>query len=336
MRAVTDTEPGNIGPSVFDTALRAARGAVDCSSIQSVYDRMLLSVESIPDRLVRAVGQRAASEMFVRMSVQGRPFDDGHLQDMESAAVRAATMSLQMGDAAPTIWAAIADVQDIAKIVYRSASESILLGAPVHAATVAVFEAAIRGVPPDDLDDAITDACNDLQDVAGRHDDRVAVLVQTLAIMINDDDVYPLTYQTAVRSAMKLSQDMAADRIVDEIVGNIFEGVYMALVAAAYANSDRYVFESGYDEALAAAFRLDPDYVRLSMTGETVFNDLSPNIDMDDPAVQRGISHTIRVALNYKGDPARRKMFMSAIEIDCGEAVSSGLINGIISLYDMA
>lgn len=56
MDAVADTEPGNIGPSVFDAAMRAAEGAVASSTIPPCYNRVRLSVQSIPDRLVRVAG----------------------------------------------------------------------------------------------------------------------------------------------------------------------------------------------------------------------------------------------------------------------------------------
>lgn len=38
----------------------------------------------------------------------------------------------------------------------------------------------------------------------------------------------------------------------------------------------------------------------------------------------------------YELDPAQWKMFMNAMDVDYKEAVSSGQINGIIALYDMA
>ena len=98
MEAVADTEPGNIGLSVFDAAMRAARGAVIDSAIPSCYDRVRLSVESIPDRLVRVAARQAASDLYARMPVRDRSAGGGRLLGrMKTAAVRAAKARLSVG-----------------------------------------------------------------------------------------------------------------------------------------------------------------------------------------------------------------------------------------------
>ena len=167
-----------------------------------------------------------------------------------------------MWDDGAAVRTAAADAREIAGLASETTSRMVLLGAPVHAAAVAVFEVAIRGVSPYDLADAVEEACNDLPEMARRHDALVVGLVGALSTMIAADAAYRQKYQTAVRGAEKLSRNEAADRIVDEITGNTFEAVYTALVASAYANSDGSAFESGYDEALTAACGVDPNRAR--------------------------------------------------------------------------
>ena len=334
--AVSDAEPGNIGPSVFDAAMRAARDAVSGSAIPSVYDRMRISVESIPDRLVQAAGQQAASDLLAGMPIRDRSVDGERLGDVMKAAVRAAKTRLGRDDAAATIQAAAADTRGIMGVVYESASKMVLAGSPVHAATVAVFEVAVRGVSPDDLANAIDDACDDLPETARRHGDMVVTLVADLSMLIAEDSAYLRKYHTAVRRAEKNSRSEAADRIVDEIVCNAFEAVYMALVAGAYANYDGSAFESGYDEALAAAFGVDLDRSSHEALSKMAAGGYIPGVDKDDPDMQREVVSAIKILLSYKGDPSRRKMLMSAMDIDYKTAATSGQIDGLISLYDMA
>ena len=338
MDAVADTEPGNMGRSVFDAAMRAAVGAVDSSAISSGYDRVRLSVQSIPDRLVRAAGQWAASDLFADISIQDKSGDGGRLLDrMKVAAVQAAKTRLEQEDAATTVQAAAADTQVIANIASGSTSQMVMIGAPVHAAAVAVFEVAIRGVPPDDLADAIKEVCNDMPEMARRHDDLIVNLVAALSIVIAGDTIYRRKYQTAVRGAEKISRNEAADRIVDEIVGNTFAAVYMALVSSAYANSDRSAFESCHDEALAAACGVDMDHNRRMVAGVMAASGISPGGNEEAYLdLQQNLAEIMGGLLSDEGDPARRKMFMNAMDVDYKAAVSSGQIDGIISLYDMA
>ena len=337
MDAVADTEPGNIGPSVFDAAVRAAEGAVASSTIPSCYDRVRLSVQSIPDRLVRAAGQWAAADLFASMSGQSKSDDGGRLLGrMRVAAVKAAKTRLKQDDAVTVVQAAVADVQEIASAASDDISNMVMIGVPVHAATVAVFEVAIRGVPPDDLVDAIEEACNDLPEMARRHDDLIIALVTALAIVIADDAAYRQKYHTAVRGAKKACQDEAADRIVDEIVGNTFQSVYMALVSSAYANSDGSAFESGYDDVLAVACGIDLDRSRRKMASMMESGNL-PGVDEEAYLnLQQNLVSMMGGLLIYELDPPRRKTYMNAMDVDYKKAVSSGQINGIIALYDMA
>ena len=335
--AVADTEPRNIGMSVFDAAMRAAMDAVSGSTIPSVYDRVRISVESIPDRLVRAAGQRAASDLFADMAMQDRSVDGERLQDsMRAAAVQAAKTRLERDDATETVQAAAADVRDMAGADYENISRSVMIGAPVHAATVAVFEVAVRGVLPDDLDYAVEEACNDLPEMARRHGDLIVTLVGALSIIIADETEYTQRYQDAVRSAEEISRNEAVDRIAEEISGSTFESVYTALVASAYANSDGSAFESGYEETLAAAFGTDFDRGQQEAADWIASAGPLPGMDTENPDLQMRLTNTIKMLLDYTGDPGRQRLFINAMEADYRAAASSGQIDGLISLYDMA
>lgn len=340
MKAVADNEPGDIGMSVFDTAMRAARGAVVDSAIPPCYDRVRQSVESIPDRLIRVAARQAASDLFAGMPVQDRSAGGGRLLGrMKTAAVRAAKARLGR-DGGAAVRAATVDAQEIAGLASETTSRMVLLGAPVHAAAVAVFEVAIRGVPPDDLGDAIEEACDDLPEMARRHDDLVVGLVGALSTMISADAAYRQKYQTAVRGAEKLSRSEAADRIVDEITGSTFEAIYTALVASVYANSDGSAFEPGYEEALAVACGVDPNRAR--RMGGMVHGDPPPKVDGEEISeniyleLQQRLTSTMEWLFGYEEDPTRQKRFMNAMEVDYKAAASSAQMAEIISLYEMA
>lgn len=103
------------------------------------------------------------------MSGQSKSDDGGRLLDrMRVAAVQAAKTRLKRDDVVTVVQTAAADTQEIASAASDDISKMVMIGAPVHAATVAVFKVAIRGVPPDDLADAIEEACNDLPEMARR------------------------------------------------------------------------------------------------------------------------------------------------------------------------
>ena len=340
MEAVANTEPGDIGLSVFDAAVRAAGGSVAGSAIPPCYDRVRLTIESVPDRLVWVAARQAASDLFAGMPVQDRSAGGGRLLGrMRTAAVRAAKARLGRDDWT-AVRAAAADAREIASIASEETSRMVLLGAPVHAAAVAVFEVAIRGVPPDGLADAVEEACNDLPEVARRHDDLVVGLVGALSAMFAADATRRRKYQTAVRRAEEISRNEAADRIVDEITGNTFEAIYMALVASAYANSDGSAFKSGYEEALAAACGVDPNSVR--WMGGMAPGGPPPEVDGEEMSgefyleLQQRLTGAMEWMLGYGEDPARRKRFITAMEVDYKAAASSGRMIGIISLYEMA
>lgn len=345
MAAVAETEPGNIGPSVFDAALRAARGALADSSIPSNYDRIRRAVTSIPDRLVWAAARRAAVDRFARMPAGARTAGDARLLSrMRTAAVRAAKSHLGRDGHLPAVRAAAQGAREIADGAARITSEIVLVGAPVYAATTAVFEVAIRGVPPGKLADAVEEAYRDLPEMACRHDDMVVSFVAALSEMIAADAAYRRKYQTAVRGAEELARNEAAGQIVNMITDNAFEVVYMALVASAYATTSESYFGSGYQNALAEACGIDPRRYRLAGTGgiaEGAFPGAMDDIPEDVPVevaqeLYQRLSGAMDRLMASEEEFARQRMFRNALDIDYEAAASLDSMGGIISLYETA
>lgn len=337
MDAVADTEPGNIDSNVFDAAMKAAAGAIPVSAISSGCDRVRRSVQSTPDHLVQVAARLAALDLFTKMLVQGKIDGGESLRDsMKTAAVQAAKTRLEYDDAVTAVRAAAANTQEISDIALHKTSVMVMIGVPVLAATVAVFEVAVRGVPPDRLGKVIENTCKDLPDVACQHDDIIVALVTALSMMILADAAYRQKYQTAVQGVVKMAQDEAADRIVDEIVGNTFEAVYMALISGAYANSDGSVFKYHYDEALAAVCGVNAGRSRQKKS-MIVSGGSPPGVNkkafLD---LQHSLADIVGGTSIFEMDTVQRKVFMNAKGVDYKDAVSSGHLDGIITLYDMA
>ena len=338
--AVADVEPGDIGLSVFDEAMISATEALDDSIIPINYDQIRRAVASIPDRIVWMAARQAAGDLFHR-TPGAEASGGGHLLDtMRAAAVKAAEDHLKREEYAPLLRAADEGSREIAENAVLTATEAIRTGAPTHAATAAVFGVAIRDVPPGELAGAVEEACEDLPEVARRHDDLVVGLVSALSTMILADAISRRKYQTATRGAEKLSRDGAADRIVDTIVGSAFEAVYMALAASAYATSDGSAFESGYEDALAVVCGVKRPKARLFKTGgmpDNISADLM--IDVPEEALRelyQRLSDTMELMLSSAASPEQQKMFLNASGVDYKDAASSRQMKGIISLYEEA
>lgn len=338
MDAVADTEPGNIDRNVFDAAMKAAAGAIPVSAISSGCDRVRRSVQSTPDHLVQMAARQAALDLFAKMLVQGKINGSESLRDsMKTAAVQAAKTRLEYDDAVTTVRAAAANTQEISDIALNKTSVMVMIGVPVLAATVAVFEVAVRGVPPDRLGKVIENTCRNLPDVACQYDDIIVAMVTALSMMILDDAAYRQKYQTAVQGVVKMAQDEAADRIVDEIVGNTFEAVYMALISGAYANSDGSVFKHHYDEALATVCGVNAGRSRRNMKDMRRSGGTPPGVNKKDFLdLQYGLADIVGGMSVFEMDTIQRKVFMNASGVDYKDAVSSGHLDGIITLYDMA
>ena len=338
--AVADVEPGNIGLSVFDEAMRSATAALADSSIQINYDRIRGAVASIPDRIVWMAARQAAGELFHRMPGAEASGGGRLLDRMRAAAVNAAEAHLKREECIPMRQAADEESREIAEKAVLTATETIRAGAATHAATAAVFGVAIRDVPPGELADAVEEACVDLPEVARRHDALVVGLVTALSAMILADAISRRKYQTATRGAEKMSRDETATRIIDTIVGSAFEAVYMALAASAYATSDGSAFESGYEDALAAACGVKIPKARLSKKGgmpDNIPADLMG--DMPEEAFRemyQQLSDAMELMLISGADPEQQSRFLNASGVDYKDAASSSQMRGIISLYEEA
>lgn len=340
MAAVAGTKPGRIGPGVFDAALGAANGALADSSIPVNYDRVRQAVTTIPDRLVRVAARQAAADLFAGMPAKDRAAGGGRLLDrMRAAALRAARTRLEQDEHAPAVRAAAEGARGIADGAARMTSDIITAGAPVHAATAAVFEVAIRGVPPDKLAGAIEKACRDLPGTARRHDDQVVGFVRALSGMISADAAYRRKYQTAARGAEKLARNEAATQMVNMITEGAFEAVYMALVVGAYATSEESYFGPGYANALAEACGLDPRRHQPAGPGgaPVSIKDVPEDIPVEVlQELYQKLSATMARVTGTEEDPGRLRMFRSAQEVDYKRAASLPVMEGIISLYGAA
>ena len=340
MAAVAGTKPGKIGPGVFDAALRAANDALADSSIPANYDRVRRAVTTIPDRLVRVAARQAAADLFAGMPAKDRAAGGGRLLDrMRTAAIRAARTRLERDEYIPAVRAAAEGARGIADGATRMTSDIITAGAPVHAATAAVFGVAIRGVPPGRLADAVEKACRDLPGTARRHDDLVTGFVRALSGMIAADAAYRRKYQTAARGAEKMARNEAATQMVNMIIEGAFEAVYMALVVGAYATSEESYFGPDYGSALAGACGLDPR--RYQPVGPGGAPDAIKDIPDDIPVevlqeLHQKLSATMAWVTGSEEDLARQRMFRSAQEVDYKRAASLPVMQGIISLYGAA
>ncbi|MCE2509093.1 MAG: hypothetical protein J4G04_07360 [Nitrosopumilaceae archaeon] len=336
--AVADVEPGNIGLSVFDEAMISATAALADSIIPVNYDRIRGAVASIPDRIVWMAARQAAGDLFHRMP--GAEASGGRrlLDRMRAAAVKAAEDHLKREECIPMLRAADEESRGIAENAALTAAETIRTGVPTHAATAAVFGVAIRDVPPGELADAVEEACENLPEVARRHDALVVGLVSAISTMILADAISRRKYQTATRGAENLSLDEAATQIINTVTGSAFEAVYMALAASAYATSDGSAFESVYEDALAAACEVKRPKARLSKTGgmpDNIPTDLMG--DMPKEAFRelyQQLSNAMELMLSSEADLERQRRFLNASEVDYKDAASSSQMRGIISLYE--
>lgn len=336
--AVDDVEPGDIGPGVFDKAMAYATMALHDSAIPINYDLIRNAVESIPEHIVWMAARQAAGDMF-HQTPGAEASGGGRLLDtMRAAAVKAAEDHIGGEGCIRMRQAADKASLKIAEKAVLTATETIRTGASTHAATAAVFGVAIRGVPPGELAGAVEEACEDLPGLARRHDPLVVGLVSALSATILDDAISRRKYQTATRGAEKLSRDEAADRVIDTIVGSAFEAVYMALAASAYATSDGSAFESGYEDALAAACGVNlPRRFKTDGMPDSISPDLMGDVpdEMLRELYQR-LSDTMELMLGSAASPEQQKMFLNASGVDYKDAASRRQMRGIISLYEEA
>ena len=335
-KAVANTEPGNTDLAVFDEAMRGAMDGLADSSIPSNYDRMREVVMTAPSQLIWMAARQAAGDLFATMPAKAKGAGDGRLLGkMKSAAVRAAKTRLGRKDRIKTVEGAVKGVRYIAEGITRMTSEIVMTGAATHAATAAVFEVTIRNVRPEDLRDAVEEACIDLPRAARRHDDVVVGLVAALATMIAEDASNRRKYQTAARGAVELSQEEAAGQVFNMITGNAFQGAYVALVAGAYATSDGSDFESGYERALAKACGVDT-HMNSQLPMGSIPDDAPPDIKMLPEDLYRRLSSAVMALFTSDEDIARQRRFNDAMDADYKAIAARREVKGIITMYEMA
>lgn len=347
MKAVADTEPGDMNRNAFDAALEAARTALDDSVIPSAYERMSKIIASLPDRVIRLAARQAAGDAFYLMPAGARKAGgDGLLSMMRDAAADASKTRLGKADGKRAVRDAGKASEDLADFVYGMVSDTVSTGVSVHAATVAMFEVGIRGTAPGALADAVEETCRDLPESARRHDDILVSMVVALSSVVSVEAAGRRGYQTAVRAAERTCRNAAADRILETVCGKTFETVYGALAACAYSVSNGRTFESGYGDALATVCGVDPGEnladmpVGLSPEDmDKLLRTVAPNIMGQIPkSVLQQVYQNMSADMLLPGfEPGEeQKLLTEAMAVDYKEAAADPALADIISLYKMA
>ena len=342
--AVADAKPGDMSRNAFDAALKAAETALGGSAVSSALERMRQAIEAIPDYVIHMASRQAAGDAFFRTRhVRGSASDS-----VTEAAVVAAGARMEREDVERAVRTAARGARSLADIACRTASGVVLMGVPVHAAAAAVFEAGMRDTPPGRLAGRVRETCRDLPESARRHDEMTVAIVAALSTVMAMDAAGRQNYRTAAQAAEKACRDEAAERILGAMSGLAFETVYGALIAGACAVSGRRVFDSWYEEALAAAFGMDPPGTR---TGASVtvspdeigrlLRAVTPDIHGQvSKAVLEDICQEMSVDLEWMLDSGEgendRRRFGDAMGADCADMSADPAMAGIISLYRMA
>ena len=346
LKAVADTEPGDMSRNAFDAALEAAEDALDESVIPSAYEQMSKIIASMPDLVIRIAAKQAAGDVFYGMTPRARKAaGDGILSMMGEAADDASKARLGQADGKRVVRDAGKAGGELADFVREMVSDAVSTGVSVHAATVAMFDVGIRGTAPGDLADAVEETCRDIPESARRHDDILVSMVVALSTVVSAEVAGRRSYQTAVRAAERTCRNASVERILETIYGKTFEAIYGALVACAYSVSSRRAFESGYDDALAVACGVDPD----DNPGDTHVG-LSPE-DMDKflrsvaPDIMGQIPKSVLQQVYQKMPPdmllsgfeegEEQRLLTEAVNIDYREAAADPSLADIISLYRM-
>ena len=338
-KAVAKAKPGKINPRVFNKALGAANTAMEDSTIILTYDKMHKIIMSVADQLVSVAAKHAANDLFTSMSGETTTSDGRRLlEDMKDTAIEAARAHLRQDECMPALQAAVRGTDDMAKSAILMTAEIVHTGVSAYAATSAVFGAAIRNVPSGRLTRAIEEACVDLPKLARRYG-IIAGMVAELTNMIYDDAIRRQKYQTAIRGAEKLSKEDVVVQVARMITGNTFGAVYGALIIGVYVVSDKTTFESGYKEALAAACGIKSFNMPQATMGGMA-DDSASNLEGIPPEVlqelYQRLSNKMASVLGSQEDPASRRLYMNASDVDYKAESSRDWSNDIVSLYEMA
>ena len=344
LNTVSDVKPGDMSRNAFDGALEAAQAALERSAAASSIEHMHKAIADMPNYAIRMAARQGAGAALSK----ARSVHKGAPNSAMDAAIKAAEASVRRKDGRRAVRAAARVARSLADIACGTAYGVVLMGVPVHAATAAVFEVGIRDTPPGQLADRVRETCRDLPESARRHDEMTVAIVVALSTAMAMDAASRKKYRTAVQAAGKTCMDEAADRILGTMSGLTFETVYGVLIACACTISGRNVFDSWYEEALAAAFGMDspragkgvsvkipPDEI------EKLLRAVTPDIHGQiSKTMLEGICQDMSVDLAWMQDSGEdensRRWFDDAMGMDYVGMSTDPAMADIISLYRMA
>ena len=346
LKAVANTEPGDMSRNAFDKALEAAENALDESVIPSAYEQMSKIIASMSDHVVRIAARQAATDVFYGMVPRARKAaGEGLLSLMGDAADDASKVRLGQADGKRAVRDTSKACEEMADFVREMVSDAVSTGVSVHAATVAMFEVGIRGTEPGDLAYAVEETCRDIPESARRHDDILVSMVVALSTVVSAEVAGRRSYQTAVRAAERTCRNASVERILETIYGKTFEAIYGALVACAYTVSSRRAFESGYEDALAVACGVDPDDNPDDMPAGLSPEDMDKLLRSVAPDIMGQIPKSVLQQVYQKMPPdilmsgfqdgEEQRLSNEAVNIDYREAAADPSLADIISLYRM-
>lgn len=345
-KAVAGAKSGSMDGKIFEAALKAAAEAIDKSNIPKTYERIRVSVESVPESLVRMAARQAAGDVQADMALGQRY--KGLPGRMDNAAVDAAEARMRRGDGVRAVRAASESARLHAEAASMLTANIVMTMVPFHAAAVAAFEVGIRGATPRDLQRMIRETCNRLPESARPLGEFAVSITAALSDMILRATANRRLYSTAMRGAEEACDDETINRIIGMIDENTFEAVYGALAACAHAASGGRAFESGYEEALAAACGVDaaggmnaiPDSLSPDAIND-ILKDVPPEVagqvrESDLQDFYRQMRSKAELLFGSEDDMLRRKRLGMALGVDYKKAAAHPALAGMISMYKMA
>ena len=343
LKAVAGAKPGGMDAAAFKAALRAAVRAIDESCIPEVYERLRLSVESIPHGLVLMAARQAAGDAWTNAGLGRRGGDP--LARMDDAAVKAAEDRMLLDDGVSTEEATVKAARRLAGAAVGLTTNVVKTAVPMHAAAVAMFEVGIRGAGRRDLPRRMRDTCDEMPELARPLGDQGVSMIAALSHMLLAAAENRRMYRTAVQSAEDACVKETIDRIVGMVDENAFEAAYGALAACAHAASGGRAFKSGYEEALAKACGVGtagmaPDGLSSdAMRG--MLKDVSPGMagrvresDLQDFILQ--MCGKMDVLFGSAEEAPVRKRLGLARGVDYKKVAADPDMVGILSAYKMA
>ena len=338
LKAVAGSKSG-MDAATFKAALRATVAAMDRSSIPDVYERMRISIESVPEGLVGMAARQAAGDAQTHMGLERR--GKNLLARIDDAAIKAAEDRMLLNDGILAKEAAVKAARQLAEDAVVLTKKVVKTAVPLHAAAVAVFEVGIRGAGSHDLQPRIQETCDQMPELARPLGDLGMSMTVALANMLLQATDGRRLYRTAVKSAENACVEETLNRIVGMVDENTFEAVYGALAACAHTASGGRAFKSGYGKALTKACgvgvpqRLSPEAI------QDILKDAPPEIasqiqesDLQDFFLQ--LQDKRDMLLGSADNAARRKHLGLARGVNYKKIAADPALAGMISMYKMA